>query len=207
MNNQQRACSPVSDRNDLTDLIQKDFRDEYMSTLVRAGICYQIQALREQLDLNQTDFAQKVGKLQSTISRLENVEHNRASVQTLLDIACAMNIALVVKFVSYPTFLDFMKDMSPDGLRVETFADSLNQQSISAGARRIDLSSSVALSARAGSAPAVHADAGSSSRPGVRTWQTDRRETLTNRLVLGQNITGKSIVMGSTSGLVPLISA
>ena len=37
-------------------------------------IAYQIQALREKVGLNQTDFAKKIGKTQSVVSRLEDTD-------------------------------------------------------------------------------------------------------------------------------------
>jgi transcriptional regulator with XRE-family HTH domain len=117
----------VSDLSEFVELKDKEFRDEYMSSHVRAGICYQLQALREQLGLTQTEFARLVGKPQTVISRLENVERSRVSTQTLLDIACGLDIALLVRFVDYPTFLHFTKDVTPESLWVETFGQSVER--------------------------------------------------------------------------------
>jgi transcriptional regulator with XRE-family HTH domain len=114
----------VSGLGDFVELADKEYRDEYMSSHVRAGICYQIQALRDQHHMTQEEFARKLGKPQTVVSRLENVERNRAGIQTLLDIACALDIALLVRFVDYPTFLDFTQDISPQALRVQPFEQS-----------------------------------------------------------------------------------
>ncbi|MEO8883058.1 MAG: hypothetical protein ABI377_06570, partial [Devosia sp.] len=59
------------------------------------------------------------------ISRLESTEYGKASVQTLLDIASANDVALVVRFVSYPEFLAQTSDMSPQALQPETIHESL----------------------------------------------------------------------------------
>jgi transcriptional regulator with XRE-family HTH domain len=88
-------------------------------------IAYQIQALREKTDLNQTDFAGKVGKTQSIVSRLEDPEYGRVTVQTLLDMACALDVALVVKFASYPDFLFQTRDASVSALQPLTIQESL----------------------------------------------------------------------------------
>ena len=85
-----------------------------------------MQALRGQTGLIQTEFADQVNKPQSVISRLENTEYGKVTVQTLLEIACALDVALLVRFVSYPEFLDRTKDMSPRGLRVENVYQSIN---------------------------------------------------------------------------------
>jgi transcriptional regulator with XRE-family HTH domain len=115
----------VRDPDKIRKLKDKDYRDAYMTSHVRAGIAYQIQALREQSGLTQAEFAAKIGKPQSVVSRLESTEYGKVSVQTLLDIACALDIALIVRFVPYPEFLDRVADVSPSALRVVSFADSI----------------------------------------------------------------------------------
>jgi transcriptional regulator with XRE-family HTH domain len=95
-------------------------------------IAYQIQALREKTGLNQTDFAKKIGKKQSVVSRLEDTEYGRVTVQTLLDIACALDIALVVKFASYPDFLFQTRDASVSALQPQTIQESIAAASESA---------------------------------------------------------------------------
>jgi transcriptional regulator with XRE-family HTH domain len=115
----------VSGLAELKKFAQKIYRDGYLQTQIRGGIAYQIQALREKFGLTQIEFAKATGKTQSVISRLEDTEYGKLSVQTLLDIACAMNVALVVKFVSYPDFLTQTEDMSVRGLQPDTIYESL----------------------------------------------------------------------------------
>lgn len=103
-------------------LLRKGYRDAYMQTTVRAGIAYQIQALRG--SLSQTEFAKKIGKHQSDVSKLENEEQGQVSVQTLLDIASALDIALLVRFVDYAKFLDQTEDKSSAALAVETVSQT-----------------------------------------------------------------------------------
>lgn len=112
--------------NKLTKFARKEYRDGYMQTQVRGGIAYQIKALREKFGYSQTQFAETTGKKQSVISRLEDTEYGRVTVQTLLDIASSLNVALLVKFVSYPEFLNRNEDMSVAALQPETIDESLN---------------------------------------------------------------------------------
>jgi transcriptional regulator with XRE-family HTH domain len=100
----------------------KDYRDAYMASRVRASIALQIRALREQRRLSQTDFANRLGKPQSVLSRLENTEYGRVTVQTLLEIASALDVALVVKFCTYRDFFNQMSDTSDRALSVESFS-------------------------------------------------------------------------------------
>lgn len=113
---------------DLTKFAKKVYRDGFMQTQVRGGIAYQIQALRQKFGLTQTEFADKTGKTQSVVSRLENTEYGKVSVQTLLDIASANDVALVVRFVSYPEFLAQTADMSPNALMPDTIFESIESQ-------------------------------------------------------------------------------
>jgi len=115
----------VSDLSKLAKFAKKEFRDGYLQTAVRGGIAYQIQALREKFNLTQTAFAEKLGKKQSVISRLEDSEYGKVSVQTLLDIASSLDVALLVRFVSYPEFLKNTKNMSDEALKPPTIFESL----------------------------------------------------------------------------------
>lgn len=114
-------------RANLAKFATKAYRDGFLQAQVEGGIAFQIQALRHKFGLSQEQFAQKTGKKQSVISRLENPETGPPSVQTLLDIAQANDVALVVRFVSYPEFLDQTADMSPRALQPETIHESLEQ--------------------------------------------------------------------------------
>ena len=114
-----------------------------MSGRIRTYIALQVRELRESNNLSQSDLAEKTGTHQSAISRLENTDYGRMSVQTLIDLATAMDVALVVKFASYEDFLSQHSDVRPSALSAESFsetyercADSTNRREISDGLRR-----------------------------------------------------------------------
>jgi transcriptional regulator with XRE-family HTH domain len=115
----------VSGLAELKKFAKKIYRDGYLRTQVCGGIAYQIQAVREKFGMTQMAFAEATGKKQSTISRLEDTSYGKVSVQTLLDIACAMDVALVVKFVSYPDFLRQTENMTSRGLQPDTIYESI----------------------------------------------------------------------------------
>ena len=119
----------MPDLNELTKFARKSYRDGYLQSKVRGMIAYQIQALREKTGLNQTEFAKKISKTQSVVSRLEDTDYGRVSVQTLLDVACALDVALVVKFASYPDFLFQTRDVSVAALKPLTIQESLSNGS------------------------------------------------------------------------------
>lgn len=119
----------------LLNFADKDYRDGYMHTRVRAGIAYQMQALRRKFGLSQSEMATRTGKTQSVVSRLENTEYGKVSVQTLLDVASSLDVALLVQFVSYPEFLNRSADMSDRALQPDTIEESILRERCSAVAR------------------------------------------------------------------------
>ena len=102
----------------------KDYRISYMASRVRTSIAWQIRQLRESNGMSQSELAKRTGTRQSAVSRLENTEYGRARIQTLLDVATALDVALIVKFVSYDEFLYQHGSMEPSALSVETFSST-----------------------------------------------------------------------------------
>lgn len=110
----------------LVDFADKDYRDGFLDSVTRSGIAYQIKALRRKFGFSQEEMAAATGKTQSVISRLES--GGIESVQTLLDIASALNVAVLVRFVSYPEFLDQANHMSERDLQPDTIQESLSRE-------------------------------------------------------------------------------
>ncbi|MGH6841962.1 MAG: helix-turn-helix domain-containing protein [Methylocella sp.] len=104
-------------------LKSKSYREAYVAEHVRTGIAYQIRALRTQRGWSQKRLAEEMGKPQSVVSRLEDPDYGKVSVQTVLDGAAAFDVALLVQYVSFPEFLRRTRDVSPEGLRVDSFDD------------------------------------------------------------------------------------
>lgn len=107
---------------------RKSYRDEYLRSSVRGSIAYQMRALRKSVGLSQEQFGKKIGKPQSVVSRLENTEYGTVSIQSLLDVATSLDVALIVRFVSYPTFLEWASRMSESELQPETIHESIGSE-------------------------------------------------------------------------------
>lgn len=113
--------------NRLARFAQKAYRDTFLETATRGSIAFQMQSLRRKLGLSQAQFAERTGKKQSAIARLENTDYGRVSVQTLLEIATSLDVAILVRFVSYPEFLARNADMSDRALQPDTIFESLER--------------------------------------------------------------------------------
>ena len=94
----------------VSKLGKKKYRDAYLSSHLRMFLANQIRALRG--NLSQKAFGQLIGKPQSVVSRLESSDYGKVTLQTLLDIASKLDVALLIRFVNYPAFLRATDDMS-----------------------------------------------------------------------------------------------
>jgi DNA-binding XRE family transcriptional regulator len=94
----------------------KEYRSGYMRAHTRVWLADQFRALRG--EMSQEDFGNLVGKSKTVIGRLENPSYANVSTRTLYQIAAALDIAVVVRFVDYETFLSWTNDMSDEACNV-----------------------------------------------------------------------------------------
>ncbi len=105
-------------------LANKDYRDAYVSGQLRVWLADQVRALRG--DLSQAEFGELIGKPQTVVSRLEDPDYGKLTLQTLLEVASKLDVALIVRFVDHATFLQVTNDFSEAALRPARY----NQEAI-----------------------------------------------------------------------------
>jgi transcriptional regulator with XRE-family HTH domain len=88
---------------------------------VKAWIARQVRTLREQRDWSQDDLGRATGKPQSAISRVEDPDYGKLTLQTLFDLAKAYDVPLLVQFVEWGDWLARMNDASTESLQKESF--------------------------------------------------------------------------------------
>lgn len=103
----------------LKQLEDKEFRNGYLESHVKMFIAHQIRSMRG--NQTQKEFAKKLGMTQSVVSRIENPEYGQVSIQTLLDIAKKLDIALLVRFASYRDFLEITSDFTENSQKPKPF--------------------------------------------------------------------------------------
>ena len=108
-------------------LSDKEFRAEFVADQVRTRIALLIRALREQFGLSQAQLGELMGKPQSVISRLENPDYGKESLQTLLDVAAAFGLPLLVDIPQWDEWLDAMRRMTKNDFNRSTFEQFCEQ--------------------------------------------------------------------------------
>jgi transcriptional regulator with XRE-family HTH domain len=101
----------------------KGFRDLWMAEHVSTGTAIQIQDLRKQREWSQERLGQESGMAQNVISRLENPDYKNVTMRTLVKLAAAFGVALLVRFVPYSRYLRETDNLSADALEAVNISD------------------------------------------------------------------------------------
>jgi transcriptional regulator with XRE-family HTH domain len=101
-------------------LTNKKSRDAYVYEHIRNGISFQLRALREQREWSQDDLAKATKKSRTTITRLENPNNDQLTLNTLLELASAFDVALLIKFVPFSRLLKEYEDVSSQALSAQS---------------------------------------------------------------------------------------
>ena len=112
----------------LEKLKSKKFRDAFRSSSVRYRVALQIRALRKRLFDSQRALGQATGKPANVISRLENPNYGKLTIQTLLELAAAFDVGLIVKFSSFSEVVENSEDFDEISLLVPQFTSELEAE-------------------------------------------------------------------------------
>ncbi len=116
----------VTSKNKLiAKLKDKEYRDAYAVEHVTTSLPFQIRALREKREWTQGKLAKHAQTTQTAISRIEDPDYGKLSLNTLYKLAAAFDVALLVKFVPFSRLLSEFEDVSPEALEVEGFEDEI----------------------------------------------------------------------------------
>jgi transcriptional regulator with XRE-family HTH domain len=94
---------------ELLEFSDQDSRARMMAGVIAVTLSWQLKALRKNRDWSQADMADKAGLSFATIVRVEDPEKVlHASVGTLLKIAAACDVALIVQFADWKKWMELM---------------------------------------------------------------------------------------------------
>ena len=107
----------------ISQLKEKEFRDAYVADRVRSRIAQLIRTLREQAERkwSQAELGKRMGKPQSVISRLEDPDYGKLSLQTLFEVAAAFDLPLSVDIPEWDEWARITHDTSSKNLERKSF--------------------------------------------------------------------------------------
>jgi len=116
-------------------LRNKEYRDAYVEEKITTSLPFQIRALREQRDWSQAELGNHANMRQNAISRLEDAETGTPSLNTLLRLAHAFDLALLVKFVPFSRLVREYEDVSFAALSANSIENQTETQTLAGWAR------------------------------------------------------------------------
>lgn len=105
----------------ISQLAEKEDRDEFVADQVRLIVALSIRALREQRGMSQAEFGKLIGKPQSVVSRLEDPDYGKVSLQTLLEVAAALDLPLAVHFPEWEDWFRWSRRVQKKDLERRDF--------------------------------------------------------------------------------------
>jgi hypothetical protein len=109
-------------RNLIEKFREKAYRDSYVAGHTRRFLARQMRKFRG--EKSQANFGALLDKRQTVVSRLEDPNYGKWTLQTLFDVAAKLNVAVLVRFVDFPTFLRLSEDMSEDASQPQPYDEA-----------------------------------------------------------------------------------
>lgn len=112
-----------ADSHRTANLIEKfqnrKYRHSYVAAHTRRFLARQMRKFRG--EKSQTEFGEAIDKQQTVVSRLEDPAYGKMTLQTLLDVAEKLDVALFVRFVDHYTFVKLTDDLSDEAAVPQPF--------------------------------------------------------------------------------------
>jgi transcriptional regulator with XRE-family HTH domain len=110
------------------ELSDRETREQTVASQIRTGIPFQLRAMRERRKLTQERVAEMLETSQNAISRLENPKTSKPTIKTLLRIARAFDVGLLVRFVPFGFYGEVIESMGPDHIEVPSYVEELQDE-------------------------------------------------------------------------------
>lgn len=105
------------------ELNDKEYRDAYVKASIDIGVPSQILALREQRKWTQEELGKRATMVQESISRIEDPTRGTVNIKTLMRLASAFDLGLMVRFVPFSKLVEWKLNLSLEALEANSFDD------------------------------------------------------------------------------------
>jgi len=122
----------MSEKSQLIDKLKtnKKSRASYIRAHIGVNVPSQLRALRRRReDMTQKQLADEAEMLQPRISVVERPGETKYNLETLVRLAAALKVGLIVKFVSFSEMLRWQNGFSQDSFDATTIDDDIEFQS------------------------------------------------------------------------------
>jgi len=118
------TTSIADERSRIVERLQlKEEREALVESQIFVGIPMQLHSMRRREGWSQKELADRAGDHQGRISLLENIGYESYTVKTLIRIAAAFDVALIVKFAPFSELADQAAHLSERRLLVPRFIE------------------------------------------------------------------------------------
>lgn len=120
----------MSEKSELINKLKtnKKTRQSYVRAKINVNLPSQIRALRLKQKMKQEDLAREAEMMQPRISAMERPGATKFNIETLIRLAAAFKVGLVVKFVSFSEMLRSENEFNQDIFNVVTIDDDVEFQ-------------------------------------------------------------------------------
>lgn len=105
-----------------------EYRTHFVSAQVRHLVTAQIKALRELRQWTQGELGKRAGMKPNAISRLENPQYGDFTINTLLRLAKAFDVGLIVRFAPFSELATWNERVSTASYTPASFADEISTE-------------------------------------------------------------------------------
>jgi|SRR6185437_1401373 len=122
------------------NLANVDYRRQFVSAQVRRTVASQIRALREDelRKWTQGELGLRAGMKPNAISRLENPAYGDFTINTLLRLANAFDVGLIVRFAAFSDLVDWNQSVIPTFFVPPSFGQDLRLSSAKLTIKKIE---------------------------------------------------------------------
>ena len=110
------------------ELSDPEIRQHTVGSQIKIGVPFQLRAMREHRRWTQETLAEKLDTTQNTISRLENPKTAKPTITTLLRLAQAFDVGLLVRFVPFGFYGDVIDAMNATHIEIPSYEEELTEE-------------------------------------------------------------------------------